>query len=163
MYWLPDHPDGQPSHESEDIEQLYESLSAVLLRTLQKQYGLDPVTAERVIEQHFLGYVQIAPHRRPEDPEAYLTAAVCLYAAKFHGKQPNEGAGEVSRTRDPLLTRKRLALLSEREKKVMKMRLSDRMSVEEIAAAMNRSPAYIRWLVNQATQKLLDAGEAVEP
>jgi len=136
----------------DDVERLYAVLGGLLLRTMPDVLGIAPEEARRVVDESFVCFLAGQP---PSVPCDWIVAAAL---AGGRGRRraagvPLNGPPESF----PLQRRpfeRALASLSPREREAVSLALTENLSFEGIAAALDVTPRYAEKLFRRATAKL---------
>lgn len=144
---------------ADDVEELYAVIGGLLLRTLPGLFHITSEDAETAIYETFVCYLTSKP---PGSPANWIIAGavgkaraqreICgaPFAGMLDSSEPEPDLPEP--TIDVL--KRALARLSEREREAVQMAVFAKMPVDQVAAALQITPAYVGKLVRRALEKL---------
>lgn len=141
----------------EGIEPLYESLGALVLRTLIRRFAVPPREAQKLLHDIFFEYVTRSP--MVDDPKECLMAMTAETAWTWRRRNgitaPSEtGSDELLELRGLLRVPEALAALPERVREMARLRIEEQRTYPEIAAEMGVSAHYAEAALKKACETL---------
>ena len=135
-------------------EALYEMLGGALQGVLTRKFGIPRVDAEWLVCEVFMVFSMLDP--APPDARSWLIAGACRRAKEYLKMRGlTAGQDESEETVERLLRRdEALALLSERARRVLRLRFDERKTYAEIAAELGVTVRSAKRIVSAAAAEL---------
>ena len=136
---------------------LYESLGGLLQRMLTTRFAVPPDEAEKLVYGVFFEYVMLRP--TPDDPKGRLIAMTCESGLTWqrdraNAPSPETGTAELRELRALLLLPEALTMLPKKVRKMLRLRVEETRTYDEIAAELGVSAFYAEAAVKKAWARL---------
>lgn len=151
----------QRSLAAEGIELLYEMFGGLLLRTMSARFGVPADDADSLVHDVFIAY--LSARGGVTDTKGWLIATACQSAMAWRNVHPMPESGrsgndataeELNALREVLMLQEAIALLPERARAAVRLRLTMHMSYADIATELDMSQYYAKAAVKKAVAKL---------
>ena len=141
----------------EGIDRLYESLGALVQRTLTRTFGVPPREADKLVYEVLVEYVTRST--MVDDPKDCLTAMTGEAGRTWQRRngiapRPRTGGDVPLEMQELLLIPGALAALPKKVREMVRLLVEEQRTYDEIAAEMGLSAFYVEVAVNKAWERL---------
>ena len=142
----------RPSAEAEAFQRLFQSLSNTLLGVLTEKYLLSEEDAIVLLQDAFYAFTQLTVPT--SEAEEWLTASICLSAAKISRRRKEAVDEDIAEIREMLDRQRAFQVLPAQARRAVRLRVHEERSFEEIAEELNVTVDAARRLVRTSVEKL---------